>query len=277
VRGFLIIIVFIVKTIMNKKILNEVKRNRELMGLNESEVDEQLGAAIRQGIEKGYEKARSFFSRKKDTLDGTSGTLDGAREGVEITYDIGPKFTVFKYDTKGAINGYFILDMELEKLGLDTNPNYYQGTKNNIATYKIPNEEIPESFFGEGDKSDTSSKPQNFTIEYNDKSYAVDFDTLTANTRNGYFDIDGVRFYYGIGTPNTSQSDITARSNKIKDIKGPTSSETKVTNNDDGSTTTTKTDVTLASTNDDNRLKIVSITPRFLNLGNSRKEITVGI
>jgi len=274
---------------MNNRILNEVKRNRELMGLNESEVDEQLGTAIRQGFNKGKEFVKNLFNNSSE-----EGELNSSEEGelsyerpngetIDITYKRGSNHTEFYYDTKGAVNGHFNLNIALENLGLskllnDPNkPDYYQGTKNNIATYKIPNEEIPESFFGEGDKSDTSSKPQNFTIEYNDKSYAVDFDTLTANTRNGYFDIDGVRFYYGIGTPNSSQSNTIAMNNKIKDIEGPTSSETKVTNNDDGSTTTTKTDVTLASTNDDNRLKKVSITPRFLNLGNSRKEITVGV
>jgi len=259
---------------MNNRILNEVKRNRELMGLNESEVDEQLGTAIKQGFKKGYEKAKSFFSRKKDTLDGTSGTLDGTREGVEITYDIGPKFTVFKYDTKGAINGHFTLDMELRKLGLDANPNYYEGTVNDIATYKIPNEIISDIF---SDDEDEKSENDVFMITYEGKEYKVDIETLTGNTKNGYFDIDGVRFYYGIGTPNTSQSNTIAINNKIKDIEEPTSSETKVTNNDDGSTTTTKTDVTLASTNDYNRLKTVKITPRVFNLGNSKKEITVGV
>ena len=40
---------------MNKKILNEVKRNRELMGINESELNEQgFLRGVRDGIKKGF-------------------------------------------------------------------------------------------------------------------------------------------------------------------------------------------------------------------------------
>jgi len=54
---------------MDKKILNELKRNRELMGLNESEVDEQLGTAIRQGIEKGKNFVKGLFNKNKPESD----------------------------------------------------------------------------------------------------------------------------------------------------------------------------------------------------------------
>mgnify|MGYP001544611324 CR=1 FL=1 len=54
---------------MNNRVLNEVKRNRELMGLNESEVDEQLGAAIRQGIEKGKNFVKGLFNKNKPESD----------------------------------------------------------------------------------------------------------------------------------------------------------------------------------------------------------------
>ena len=54
---------------MNNRILNEVKRNRELMGLNESEVDEQLGTAIRQGIEKGKNFVKGLFNKNKPESD----------------------------------------------------------------------------------------------------------------------------------------------------------------------------------------------------------------
>jgi len=62
---------------MNKKILNEVKRNRELMGLNESEVDEQLGTAIRQGIEKGKNFVKGLFNKNKPESD------EGENENTE--------------------------------------------------------------------------------------------------------------------------------------------------------------------------------------------------
>jgi len=64
---------------MNNRILNEVKRNRELMGLNESEVDEQLGTAIRKGIEKGKE-----FVKDK-IIDPIKDRLDGEEKEVEKT------------------------------------------------------------------------------------------------------------------------------------------------------------------------------------------------
>jgi len=267
---------------MDKKILNEINRNRELMGLNESEVNEQgFIDAVKTGINKGKE----FASKKEGTLsykrpDG----LTTKGETIDINYVRGPKFTEFHYDTGGAINGHFTLDTALEKLGLskvlnDPNkPNYYKGTRNNIATYKIPNEEIPETFFGEDDKSDQLSKPENFTIEYNDKSYVVDFNTLTDNTTNGYFDVDGVRFYYGIGKLKR-KSQFDATQNKIKDKEGVKSSVTKVDNNDDGSVTTQKLDrvVTNTTLNDSNRLNELPITPSTFNLGDGDIHITVGV
>lgn len=62
---------------MNNRILNEVKRNRELMGLNESEVDEQLGTAIRQGIEKGKNFVKGLFNKNKPESD------EGKNENTE--------------------------------------------------------------------------------------------------------------------------------------------------------------------------------------------------
>ena len=49
---------------MNKRILNEVKRNRELMGIAESELNEQLLKSVRLGIKKGLEKAKNFINDK---------------------------------------------------------------------------------------------------------------------------------------------------------------------------------------------------------------------
>jgi len=72
----LFIIVFIVKTIMNKKVLNEVKRNREIMGLNEQGVVD----AVTSGVETGSKFSNddeymllgminSFLSDKKSGID----------------------------------------------------------------------------------------------------------------------------------------------------------------------------------------------------------------
>ena len=63
---------------MNKKILNEVKRNRELMGINESELDEQgFLRGVRDGIKKGFQKGREAI---KNTVDNIKDKLDGDEE-----------------------------------------------------------------------------------------------------------------------------------------------------------------------------------------------------
>lgn len=50
---------------MNKNILSEVNRNRELMGINESELDEQgVLRGVRDGIKKGYNDAKDFIKDK---------------------------------------------------------------------------------------------------------------------------------------------------------------------------------------------------------------------
>ena len=49
---------------MNKSILNEVNRNRELMGINESVLNEQLLKSVKLGIKKGLEKAKNFINDK---------------------------------------------------------------------------------------------------------------------------------------------------------------------------------------------------------------------
>lgn len=49
---------------MNKRMLNEVKRNRELMGINESELDEQgFIQGVKKGIEKGKEAIKSVVDK----------------------------------------------------------------------------------------------------------------------------------------------------------------------------------------------------------------------
>ena len=67
---------------MNKHILNEVRRNRELMGITESELDEQgFLRGIRDGIKKGFEKGKEFVKDK--VIDPIKDKLDGDEE-VEV-------------------------------------------------------------------------------------------------------------------------------------------------------------------------------------------------
>ena len=51
---------------MNNKMLNEVKRNRELMGINESELNEQ---GFLQGVKKGIEKGKEAIKNAVDKID----------------------------------------------------------------------------------------------------------------------------------------------------------------------------------------------------------------
>ncbi len=264
---------------MNKSILNEVKRNRELMGINESELDEQ---GFIDAVKKGYESAKSLFKREKGTLDGTS-------EDVEITYSRGPKSTVFKYDTKGAINGYFRLAAQLEKLGLDKSPNYYKGTVNNIAKYVIPNEEIPNTFFGDEDVENKESNNDVFTITYEGKEYKVDKETLLNSdnrVKNSYVDIDGVRFYYELTEyPDIAQRKLNSIKSFVvaKDIKSGDvirTTKTDTTNNDDGSTTTSTLDKEVINTelsNIDTAVILVHISPDTIDFDGIEKQIVIGV
>lgn len=58
---------------MNKQILNEVRRNHELMGINESDLDEQgilrsLGDGIKKGYQKGKESVKDNFNKIKEKV-----------------------------------------------------------------------------------------------------------------------------------------------------------------------------------------------------------------
>jgi len=69
---------------MDKKILNEVKRNRELMGLNESEIDEQLGSVIKKGIEKGKEFIKNLLKKNKEENNIETGVETDTESNNEI-------------------------------------------------------------------------------------------------------------------------------------------------------------------------------------------------
>ena len=93
---------------MNKHILNEVRRNRELMGINESELDEQgFLRGVRDGIKKGFEKGKEFIKdrlSKFKTVEEPSTVnteVEIENENINVPtvcgmeYFIGPKETVF--------------------------------------------------------------------------------------------------------------------------------------------------------------------------------------
>lgn len=79
---------------MDKHILNEVRRNHELMGINESELDEQgILRGIRDGIKKGYqngkESVKNTFNKVKEKI----GSVIGGDDGVE-KYNNVPIYTI---------------------------------------------------------------------------------------------------------------------------------------------------------------------------------------
>ena len=91
---------------MDNRILNEVKRNRKLMGINESELNEQLLKSVKLGIQKGLEKAKDFINnkilkiKKEEGNDEGSETddnklmFDGKLSGLE--FEVYPDYTIFK-------------------------------------------------------------------------------------------------------------------------------------------------------------------------------------
>jgi len=91
---------------MNNRILNEVRRNRKLMGINESELNEQLLKSVKLGIKKGLEKAKDFINNKILKIKKEEGNdeggetndnklmFDGNLSGLE--FEVYPDYTIFK-------------------------------------------------------------------------------------------------------------------------------------------------------------------------------------
>lgn len=95
---------------MDKKILNEVKRNRELMGINESELDEQgFIDAVKRGVEKGKEFAKKIFNKKNKENDDE--VIDSETENTETPV----KVEEFKQSVIKTYNDY--ITVEVETLG----------------------------------------------------------------------------------------------------------------------------------------------------------------
>lgn len=150
---------------MDKKILNEVKRNRELMGINESEIDEQgFIDAIKRGIDKGKNLVKNIFNKNNDAEDVkplekepeelNSGSVGG------VNYIIYKDYTIFYYDSLNENIARTRLEMILEELGIENIMSYpYDRSHDNIkvettsgtvdgwrAQYTIPNKDLEEYF-----------------------------------------------------------------------------------------------------------------------------------
>ena len=92
---------------MDKKILNEVKRNRELMGINESEIDEQgFIDAVKRGVDKGKEFAKKIFNKKDK--EGDDEVIDSETENTETPI----KVEEFKQSVIKTYDDYITVEVE---------------------------------------------------------------------------------------------------------------------------------------------------------------------
>ena len=92
---------------MDKKVLNEVKRNRELMGINESELDEQgFIDAVKRGVDKGKEFAKKIFNKKDKK--GNDEVIDSETENTETPI----KVEEFKQSVIKTYNDYITVEVE---------------------------------------------------------------------------------------------------------------------------------------------------------------------
>jgi hypothetical protein len=150
---------------MENNILNEVKRNRELMGLNEEVIEEQgIIDAIKRGIDKGKKFIKNIFNKNNDMEDVkpleqepeelNSGSVEG------VNYNIYKDDTIFYYDSINEHIARTKLEMILEELGIKNIVSYpYARSHDNIkvettsgtvdgwrAQYTIPNKDLEEYF-----------------------------------------------------------------------------------------------------------------------------------
>lgn len=90
---------------MDKGVLNEVKRNRELMGINESEIDEQgFIDALKRGVDKGKELAKKIFNKK--SKEGDDGITNSETENTESPI----KVEEYKQTTIKTYNDYITVE-----------------------------------------------------------------------------------------------------------------------------------------------------------------------
>jgi len=127
---------------MDNHILNEVKRNRELMGIAESELNEQLLKSVRLGIKKGLEKAKNFINDKilkiKKEEGGDTNTdklmFDGILSGLE--FEVYEDYTIFKEKSYNANMAQTMGIAALEGLGFSYPEavKYFEGYEIDKAT-----------------------------------------------------------------------------------------------------------------------------------------------
>ena len=91
---------------MDNRILNEVKRNRKLMGITESEINEQFLKSVKLGIKKGLEKAKDFINDKILKIKKEGGNNEGGEPSNNelmfegnlsgLEFEVYEDYTIFK-------------------------------------------------------------------------------------------------------------------------------------------------------------------------------------
>ena len=153
---------------MNKNILNEVKRNRELMGINESELDEQgFLRGVRDGIKKGYQKGKEAI---KNTVDNIKDKLDGDEEEVEVKkYNNKPIDEIIQdvQDT-GKSKGEIVVNGETLYFGVGKSNDREiakDRSMSNLMIAVIPSEDIKTSTYTDKDNNSIERKSVNTEIK----------------------------------------------------------------------------------------------------------------
>lgn len=107
---------------MDKKILKEISDIKNMMGLTESEVDEQAFQGIKSGIKKGFDKAKEVINKSsEDTEEKDLGEYNG-KPISEILEEIKEKNSV-----------YGTIDVNGETLQFGVGESMSQATSSKIA------------------------------------------------------------------------------------------------------------------------------------------------
>lgn len=107
---------------MDKKILKEISDIKNMMGLTESEVDEQVFQGIKSGIKKGFDKAKEVINKSsEDTEEKDLGEYNG-KPISEILEEIKEKNSV-----------YGTIDVNGETLQFGVGESMSQSTSSKIA------------------------------------------------------------------------------------------------------------------------------------------------
>ncbi len=135
---------------MYEKILREVNEIKIMMGLTESEVDEQVFQGIKTGIKKGLDKAKEVINKSvKDTKENNLGDYNGKRIS-EILKEIDE--TNSRYGT---------IDVNGETLHFGVGTSMSQNTSSGIATSNA------EQSFGQGELNNVSTVIKKIFFEDN--------------------------------------------------------------------------------------------------------------